>query len=500
MNKDNINSPSRVLHFNNVTPEISQADLVGLCNKYGEVTNVVMLKSKNQALIEFRNINSAMDFVSNYTQYHPTIRGIVVYPSYSQHQELRSQNQSSYSSYSSNTSSFGGNFRQNDSPASPVLLVTILNPMYPISVDVLGQIFHRYDSNKTVEKILIFKSKVTGSLQALIKFSRIENAAFAMESLQGKNIYTGCCTLNIQFSNNTDITIKENSDLAFDFTNPNQPKRVVNNNYSNYNNNNNIYSSSSSNRSLIGNNDNFSFYSGGGRFGERGGNTYGMNYDRDYGNQYGGGRGGGGIGNDRSVIIVSGFPPDKIGCDHLFHLFSNYGLIIRIKILNQKPNTALIQFENNQQSNLAVTYLSKIRMFGSEIDVNFSKHSFIRPPIPASEGGDGKTVDYEHSPMNRVSAYNYGDFLKKAHAPSSTLHISNLSPSTTSDTLSVHLSQAGEIVGVKLFETDSSSNKAKYMGLVQYSSVETAVEAMCLLHNSVVDGHNIRLSFTKSKI
>lgn len=202
------------------------------------------------------------------------------------------------------------------------------------------------------------------------------------------------------------------------------------------------------------------------------------------------------------MIIISGFPPDKIQCDQLFFLFSNFGQVIRIKILNSKDNTALIQFQDSQQASQAMNTMNHARIFGNTVDINISKHSFIRPPLAAADGGDGKTVDYEHSPLNRYGNSQYSQ-TRNVAPPTNTLHISNLSPSTTQETLTTHLSQAGEVEGIKLFDntsTSSGSGRAKYMALVQYHDAEVAIEAMCLLHNSVVDGQNIRLSFTRSKI
>lgn len=51
--------PSRVLHFRNVTPEVSQADLQGLCSSFGKVENILLLRDKNQALVQMDSIASA---------------------------------------------------------------------------------------------------------------------------------------------------------------------------------------------------------------------------------------------------------------------------------------------------------------------------------------------------------------------------------------------------------------------------------------------------------
>ncbi|ONK76200.1 uncharacterized protein A4U43_C03F25010 [Asparagus officinalis] len=83
-----------------------------------------------------------------------------------------------------------------DSPSNRVLFVTIHTMIYPITKEVLHQVFSPYGF---VEKI------VTVGFQALIQFQSQQNAVEAMNSLQGRCIYDGCCRLAIQFSYLNDL-------------------------------------------------------------------------------------------------------------------------------------------------------------------------------------------------------------------------------------------------------------------------------------------------------
>jgi polypyrimidine tract-binding protein 2 len=76
-----------------------------------------------------------------------------------------------------------------------ILLITIHNPLYPITVDVLHQVFSPHGF---VEKIVTFQK--SAGLQALLQFQSQQSAMQARNTLQGRNIYDGCCTLDIQFS------------------------------------------------------------------------------------------------------------------------------------------------------------------------------------------------------------------------------------------------------------------------------------------------------------
>lgn len=44
-----------------------------------------------------------------------------------------------------------------------------------------------------------------------------------LQSLDGQNIYNGCCTLRIDYSKLNNLNVKYNNDKSRDFTNPNLP-------------------------------------------------------------------------------------------------------------------------------------------------------------------------------------------------------------------------------------------------------------------------------------
>eukprot|EP00252_Welwitschia_mirabilis_P014053 TRINITY_DN3107_c0_g1_i7.p1 TRINITY_DN3107_c0_g1~~TRINITY_DN3107_c0_g1_i7.p1 ORF type:complete len:131 (-),score=23.95 TRINITY_DN3107_c0_g1_i7:57-449(-) len=85
--------PSKVLHIRNVGAEISENDLLQLVQRFGTVTKLVMLRAKNQALMQMHDITSAMDVLDHYTTVQPSIRGRNVYIQFSSHQELTTADQ-----------------------------------------------------------------------------------------------------------------------------------------------------------------------------------------------------------------------------------------------------------------------------------------------------------------------------------------------------------------------------------------------------------------------
>lgn len=81
--------PSKVIHLRNIPNESSDADVIALGVAFGRVTNVLVLKGKNQAFLEMADEVSATSMVSCYNVNPPQMRGRMVYVQFSNHRELK---------------------------------------------------------------------------------------------------------------------------------------------------------------------------------------------------------------------------------------------------------------------------------------------------------------------------------------------------------------------------------------------------------------------------
>merc|ERR1712018_778877 len=54
----------------------------------------------------------------------------------------------------------------------------------------------------------------------MVEFDSVENANNAKASLQGADIYSGCCTLNIQYAKPTKLNVFRNDSETWDYTSP----------------------------------------------------------------------------------------------------------------------------------------------------------------------------------------------------------------------------------------------------------------------------------------
>ena len=189
-----IGEPSRVIHLRNVTPEVSQLSIQNLVQSFGRIRNIVMLRQKNQALVEMESVQSAQQLVDFFKDPgYAEIDGRRVYVRYSNHQELTATQHT-----------------------SKTLLVSMFNTQYDVSAaaqitpSIVYQIFGNYG---TVEKIVVLPKNESSSqnhnrVQALVQFDTKETAEHVKNILQGQPVTLGetvTFTLDIQFSRMEEI-------------------------------------------------------------------------------------------------------------------------------------------------------------------------------------------------------------------------------------------------------------------------------------------------------
>ncbi|KAL5063695.1 hypothetical protein RYX36_025432 [Vicia faba] len=159
-------TPSKVLHFRNLPWECSDEELADLCSPFGKIVNTKcnVGANRNQAFVEFVDLNQAISMVSYYaaSSEPAQVRGKTVYIQYSNRHEI--------------VNSKG----PGDVPGN-VLLVT-------------------FDGVEAGEN---------GQTQALIQYPDVTIAASAKEALEGHNIYDGGYhKLHPTYSRHTDLNFK----------------------------------------------------------------------------------------------------------------------------------------------------------------------------------------------------------------------------------------------------------------------------------------------------
>uniref|UniRef100_A0A665W4W7 Polypyrimidine tract-binding protein 2-like n=2 Tax=Echeneis naucrates TaxID=173247 RepID=A0A665W4W7_ECHNA len=492
--------PSRVLHIRKLPNEVSETEVIALGLPFGKVTNILMLKGKNQAFLELGTEEAAITMVNYYTAVTPQVRNTPVFIQYSNHKELKTDsalNQRAQAVLQAVSAVQDGSSPSSDPgvldltpPPSPVLRIIIDNMFYPVTLDVLQQIFSKFG---TVMKIITFTKN--NQFQALLQFSDPVNAQQAKLSLDGQNIYNSCCTLRIDFSKLVNLNVKYNNDKSRDYTRPDLPTgdgEATNKDHSLLGKYTTVFTNLFRRFHLF-----FSFV-----FLAL---TLFLSSFTPLLFFF--------ISSPASSLLLCLFCPLphlllylalSLACalpvfvclsfSLTLSLHSGvYGDVQRVKILYNKKDSALIQLSDGNQAQLAMSHLNGQKVFGKVMRVTLSKHQTVALP---REGLDDHllTKDFSGSPLHRFKKPGSKNF-QNIFPPSATLHLSNIRDGVGEDDLRLLFSNSGGTVKAFKFFQD------RKMALIQMSSVEEAIQALMDLHNYDMGGnHHLKVSFSKSTI
>ncbi|KAH0628387.1 hypothetical protein JD844_009476 [Phrynosoma platyrhinos] len=522
-------SPSRVLHLRKIPNDVTEAEVISLGLPFGRVTNLLMLKGKSQAFLEMASEEAAVTMVNYYTPVTPHLRSQPVYIQYSNHRELKTDNlpnqaRAQAALQAVNAVQSGG-LALTGAPAtegglapgqSSVLRIIVENLFYPVTLEVLYQIFSKFG---TVLKIITFTKN--NQFQALLQYADPLNAHYARMALDGQNIYNACCTLRIDFSKLTSLNVKYNNDKSRDFTRLDLP--------------------SGDGQPSLDPTMATAFDKRCEKFIQMGEWVAAVNAHQVSSLHHMQGLlalplplvfpklqaslsvpavpsalgplaittstmtgrmaipGVTGMPGN-SVLLVSNLNPDS-GPDsepddysRKFKHLGVYGDVHRVKIMFNKKENALVQMADATQAQLAMNHLNGQKLYGKMLRVTLSKHQTVQLPREGQED-QGLTKDYSNSPLHRFKKPGSKNF-QNIFPPSATLHLSNIPPSVTVDDLKNLFAGTGCIVkAFKFFPKD------RKMALIQLGSVEEAIQALIELHNhDLGENHHLRVSFSKSTI
>ncbi|KAG8454648.1 hypothetical protein GDO86_001026 [Hymenochirus boettgeri] len=462
-----------------------------------------MLKGKNQAFLEMNTEEAANTMVTYYTSVTPVLRSQQIYIQFSNHKELKTDNSPNHAraqaALQAVNSVQSGNIALSASAAavdagitmagqSPVLRIIVENLFYPVTLDVLHQIFSKFG---TVLKIITFTKN--NQFQALLQYGDPVSAQHAKLTLDGQNIYNACCTLRIDFSKLTSLNVKYNNDKSRDYTRPDLPsgdgQPSLDQTIAAFGAPGLISASPYASagfppafaipQGVHGTLTPLALPSAAAAAAAAAAGRLGIH----------------GLGiPGNAVLLVSNLNPERVTPQCLFILFGVYGDVHRVKILFNKKENALVQMADGNQAQLAMSHLNGQRLFGKPLRIAVSKHQTVQLPREGQED-QGLTKDYSTSPLHRFKKPGSKNF-QNIFPPSATLHLSNIPPAVTEEDIKMLFSNNGYTVkGFKFFQKD------RKMALIQMGSVDEAIESLIELHNhDMGESHHLRVSFSKSTI
>ncbi|XP_011877553.1 PREDICTED: polypyrimidine tract-binding protein 1 isoform X4 [Vollenhovia emeryi] len=523
LDKSHSGKPSRVIHIRNIPNEVTEAEIIHLGLPFGRVTNVLVLKGKNQAFLEMADENAAATMVTYYASGVAQLRGRAVYVQFSNHRELKTDQTHSNNAVSSPTNDVANTSENSNNQVAiagqnqvsgagetqggpnTVLRVIVEHLLYPITLDILYQIFTRFGK---VLKIVTFTKN--SSFQALIQYADMLSAQTAKFSLDGQNVYNSCCTLRIDYSKMQNLNVKYNNDKSRDYTNPNLPTGDANLDAASL--------ALGGELLLMGAGSQpraripvesiagapgvlptpFTMH---GLASPLAGPYNGVPPPGGLAGLGGFPLGAAGLGvrvqgsaQASAVLLVSNLNEEMVTPDALFTLFGVYGDVQRVKILYNKKDSALIQMAEPHQALLALTHMDKLRVFGKQIKVMLSKHQTVQLPKEGQPDA-GLTKDYTNSTLHRFKKPGSKNY-QNIYPPSATLHLSNIPATVAEEEIKDAFTKNGFTVkAFKFFPKD------RKMALIQMPNMDDAVAALIKMHNyQLSESNHLRVSFSKSNI
>ncbi|XP_068624564.1 heterogeneous nuclear ribonucleoprotein L isoform X3 [Battus philenor] len=366
--------------------------------------------------------------------------------------------------------------RKRELPARPnhILLYTIINPAYPITVDVIHTISTPHGN---VQRIVVFKKN---GVQAMVEFESIESATRAKEALHGCDIYSGCCTLKIEFAKPERLNVFKNDQDSWDYT------------YMEYG-------------------------SGGppppGMMKERHGPPppHHPRDGRGYGPEGYGGEGfvppppmhhppmppqnQGGPPQQGAVMMVYGLDPQTANADRLFNLCCLYGNVVRIKFLKTKEGTAMVQMGDGVSVERCVQNLNNVTVGDYTLTLAFSKQAYLSEvmnPYPLPDKSPS-FKDYVGNKNNRFLTP-ASIHKNRIQPPSKVLHFFNTPPDVSDD----QLLQVFKDYGVAPPHTISKfplKSERSSSGLMEFTNISQSVMAIMACNHATIQHPGAKFPF-----
>uniref|UniRef100_A0A8C8CDD1 RRM domain-containing protein n=1 Tax=Oncorhynchus tshawytscha TaxID=74940 RepID=A0A8C8CDD1_ONCTS len=414
--------PSPVVHVRGLVDGITEADLVEALQEFGAISYVVVMPKKRQALVEYEDLNGSCTAVTYANDNQIYISGHPAFVNYSTSQKISRPGDPDDSRSVNN-----------------VLLLTIMNPIYPVTTDVLYTVCNNCGP---VQRIVIFRKN---GVQAMVEYPLPAQRAKA--SLNGADIYSGCCTLKIEYAKPTRLNVFKNDQDTWDYTNPN----------------------------LSGQGNAYSHLCEGRRMATVGdlATALPLHPPGEYSAHA-----------DSPVVMVYGLEPAKMNADKVFNVFCLYGNVERVKFMKSKPGAAMVEMGDCYAVDRAITHLNNNFLFGQKLNVCVSKQQAIMPG-QSYELEDGSTSfkDFHGSRNNRFTSPEQAAKNRIQH-PSSVLHFFNAQPDSS---VEIFTQICEEVcvkapANIKLF-TGKSPGERSSSGLLEWESINDAMEALSMINH-----------------
>jgi len=423
-----------------------------------------------------------------------------------------------------------------------VLLFTVLNPTYPITCEVLHTISSPFGK---LLRVVIFKKN---GVQAMLEFDSMESAQHAKDSLHGCDIYSGCCTLKIEYAKPTKLNVYKNDSESFDYTNPALGKNMLEQPCTTLATQrpvllkdptllsagdtgvspltvairpHQMYATPQQVAVSLGSGQPINMASllttALPRLPSPTQQSGVLMHQPSHHNHTNNVMAGQGtmvqtpsmsppsIQPQGSVTMVYGLDCHKMSCIRIFNIFCLYGNVVRVKFLKTKEGCAMVQMGDSLAVERVVTNLNNITFFDSKMQLGFSKQAFLADVQQPYELPDGTPsfMDFMGNKNNRFINPEMAS-KNRIQPPSKILHFFNTPPGLeASDIEEIFLGQSTPRPKcIKMFPSKTERSSS---GLIEFECLSEALESLVMANHVPVENPNgkfpyiMKLCFSSSK-
>ncbi|CAI2344128.1 unnamed protein product [Caenorhabditis sp. 36 PRJEB53466] len=470
-------NPSIVVHVRNLHQKATEADLLEALSHFGPVAYATCIPHSRMALVEFEDIEGAKACVNFAASNQINVGGQSALFNYSTSQCIE---------------------RMGFESATPnkVLVVTVLNAQYPVDADVIYQISNA--QGKVLRVAVMHKPTV---VQALVEFESTEVAQAAKHAMNGADIYSGCCTLKVEFAKPDHVRVTRQDKDQRDFTLPdsegpfdNGRKTLIPSRPDDHYRR--PFDFPERDRFL----DRRDYPPQAHSYPPRGGPS---EYYEDHGPRDRGGppppryrddyedRGGRMAppvgGGPNCVLMVYGLEHGKINCDMLFNILCQYGNVLRVSFMRSKMETGMIEMGTPDERMNVLDFLQGFELFGLKLEFKPSHQDgvhILRDPFLLPDGSQS----FRDFSLSRNQRFTTQELASKNRIifPTNVLHWFNAPGTMDEEALRQMIADKSTHAPVKV-EIFPSRNERSAAGTAEFETTEQANEVLALVNHTPVN-------------
>jgi len=207
------------------------------------------------------------------------------------------------------------------------------------------------------------------------------------------------------------------------------------------------------------------------------------------------------------VLMMYGLNAAKMNCDRVFNILCLYGNVMKVKFLQSKTGTAMVQMGDPLAVDRAISGLSGMRFFQEKLSLAPSKQMYLNDTLGNTTLDDGSPtqVDYSNSKDNRFTTTEQAA-KNRIQNPSKVLHYYNAPVSFDEEKLGKICADL-EIIRPAKFVAFKSKTERSSSGLMQFDTRGQALECLAVANHYKVDNPNhsrypyiVKLCFSTSSI